>query len=71
MYTALRPMLAVRNGDLWMMRTPFGRRGFFYETWSLWFAQEYMCEFVDKRVGVVWAGFGGGALGKEERLDFG
>jgi phage FluMu gp28-like protein len=33
MYKALRPMLAVGGGDLWMMSTPFGRRGFFYETW--------------------------------------
>jgi hypothetical protein len=34
MYKALRPMLAVGAGDLWMMSTPYGRRGFFYETWS-------------------------------------
>jgi hypothetical protein len=34
MYRALRPMLAVGNGDLWMMSTPCGRRGFFYETWE-------------------------------------
>jgi hypothetical protein len=34
MYKALRPMLAVGGGDLWMMSTPYGRRGFFYETWS-------------------------------------
>jgi len=79
MYMALRPMLAVGSGDLWMMSTPCGRRGFFYETWRhekhwekfsvpatecpridrafleeergamgpLWFAQEYLCEFVD------------------------
>ena len=35
MYEALRPMLAVGGGDLWMMSTPFGKRGFFYETWEL------------------------------------
>lgn len=34
MYKALRPMLAVGRGDLWMMSTPFGKRGFFYETWA-------------------------------------
>jgi len=33
MYNALRPMLAVGDGDLWMMSTPQGQRGFFYETW--------------------------------------
>jgi hypothetical protein len=80
LYKALRPMLAVGNGDMWMMSTPFGKRGFFYECWehggpnwhrvrvpatecpripsefleeersqmgAVWFAQEYMCEFVD------------------------
>lgn len=34
MYKALRPMLAVGNGDLWLMSTPRGKRGFFYETWQ-------------------------------------
>jgi hypothetical protein len=34
MYRALRPMLSVGNGDLWMMSTPFGKQGFFYETWE-------------------------------------
>ncbi len=33
MYKALRPMLATGSGDLWMMSTPFGKRGFFYEAW--------------------------------------
>jgi hypothetical protein len=33
MYQALRPMLAVGDGDLWMMSTPRGKQGFFYETW--------------------------------------
>ncbi len=82
-YKSLRPMLAVGNGDLWMMSTPWGKRGFFYETWaygdgwerhtapatacaripaefleeerrelgSRWFAQEYLCEFVDDGAG--------------------
>jgi len=34
MYKALRPMLAVSNGDLWLMSTPYGKRGFFYECWE-------------------------------------
>ena len=33
MYLALRPMLAVGDGDLWLMSTPCGQRGFFYESW--------------------------------------
>jgi hypothetical protein len=33
-YIALRPMLAVGNGELWMMSTPNGKRGFFYESWE-------------------------------------
>ena len=34
MYAALRPMLAVGNGSLWLMSTPNGRTGFFYREWS-------------------------------------
>ena len=34
MYQALRPMLAVGDGDLWLMSTPCGQRGFFYEAWQ-------------------------------------
>jgi hypothetical protein len=34
MYKSLRPMLAVGNGDLWLMSTPCGQRGFFYEAWQ-------------------------------------
>lgn len=34
MYKALRPMLAVANGDLWLLSTPFGKQGFFYEKWA-------------------------------------
>ena len=34
MYKALRPMLAVGGGDLWLMSTPWGKRGFFYESWE-------------------------------------
>ena len=34
MYRAVRPMLATTGGDLWMLSTPFGKRGFFYESWT-------------------------------------
>jgi hypothetical protein len=33
-YLAMRPTLISGNGDLWMMSTPKGKRGFFYETWA-------------------------------------
>ena len=34
LYMAVRPMLAVSGGKLWLMSTPFGKRGFFWETWQ-------------------------------------
>jgi hypothetical protein len=34
LYLALRPMLAVSEGTLWLMSTPYGKRGFFYEAWE-------------------------------------
>ncbi len=34
MYMAVRPMLAVADGDLWLMSTPWGKRGFFWEAWA-------------------------------------
>jgi hypothetical protein len=33
-YLAMRPMLAVGKGDLWLMSTPFGKRGFFHQAWE-------------------------------------
>jgi phage FluMu gp28-like protein len=33
LYVAVRPMLAVSGGTMWLMSTPRGKRGFFYETW--------------------------------------
>jgi hypothetical protein len=33
-YHAIRPMLAVSSGDLWMLSTPWGKSGFFYQTWA-------------------------------------
>ena len=34
LYMAIRPMLAVSGGKLWLMSTPFGKRGFFWDTWE-------------------------------------
>jgi hypothetical protein len=34
LYLALRPMLAVSNGTLWLMSTPHGKSGFFWEAWD-------------------------------------
>jgi hypothetical protein len=34
LYKAMRPVLAVSGGDLWLMSTPYGRRGFFWDAWS-------------------------------------
>ena len=33
LYLAVRPMLAVSNGALWLMSTPYGQRGFFHQAW--------------------------------------
>jgi hypothetical protein len=34
LYEAVKPMLATTDGSLWLMSTPFGKRGFFYEEWA-------------------------------------
>lgn len=34
LYLALRPMLAVSDGALWLMSTPFGKQGFFWDAWE-------------------------------------
>jgi len=34
LYRALRPMLAVGNGDMWLLSTPYRKRGFFYSNWE-------------------------------------
>src|SRR5918912_2561912 len=80
LYQAIRPMLAVSGGDMLLLSTPWGKRGFFFHEWteggplwhrtkitakdcprispawleqerqavgSWWFAQEYLCEFVE------------------------
>jgi len=33
LYKSLRPMLAASNGDLMLLSTPFGERGFFFREW--------------------------------------
>ena len=33
LYRAVRPMLAVSGGTLWLMSTPWGKRGFFWDAW--------------------------------------
>ena len=35
LYKALRPILAVADGDVWLLSTPRGKRGFFWECWEL------------------------------------
>jgi hypothetical protein len=34
LYVALRPMVAVSQGSITLLSTPYGRRGFFYRTWE-------------------------------------
>lgn len=34
LYRALRPMLAIGGGGLWLLSTPYGKRGFFYNEWT-------------------------------------
>lgn len=34
LYRAARPMVIVGGGDIWLLSTPCGKRGFFYEEWA-------------------------------------
>jgi hypothetical protein len=34
LYNAVRPMLAVSGGEIVLLSTPFGKRGFFFEVWD-------------------------------------
>jgi hypothetical protein len=34
LYQAIRPMLAVSGGDIVLLSTPFGKRGFFHHEWT-------------------------------------
>jgi hypothetical protein len=33
-YEAVQPMLATTDGDIWMMSTPWGQRGFYWHEWT-------------------------------------
>ena len=33
-YEAVQPMLATTDGDIWMLSTPWGKRGFFWHEWT-------------------------------------
>ena len=44
LYRALRPMLAASSsGGLWLMSTPYGKRGFFYDEWSAGLGWDFAC----------------------------
>lgn len=99
MFASMLPTLVASNGDLWLMSTPYGKRGFFYEMWehggdewmrmrapvtecpriskesverqrsmmtAAWFAQEYMCTFVDGTSGVFDRDVVEGAIDEDE-----
>ena len=34
LYRAVRPILANLRGDIWLMSTPYGKRGFFFHAWD-------------------------------------
>ena len=34
LYQSLRPMQLVAGANMWLLSTPFGKRGFFYEQWA-------------------------------------
>jgi hypothetical protein len=34
LYQAVRPMLAVSGGEILLLSTPFGKRGFFFQEWE-------------------------------------
>ena len=34
LFTAIKPMLAVSRGQICLMSTPFGRRGFYFDVWQ-------------------------------------
>ncbi len=68
-YYAAGPVLAVKNGALWLLSTPFGARGFFWKEWmeggEEWFRVEARAEecariapeFLDserRRLGAEW-----------------
>ena len=34
LYLSMRPVVMSGNGALWLMSTPWGKRGFFYDVWA-------------------------------------
>jgi hypothetical protein len=42
-------MLAVGNGDLWLLSTPFGKRGFFCEDWVWFTAPATECSRIEEK----------------------
>ena len=55
LYQAIRPMLAVSGGDILLLSTPFGKRGFFHHEWieggKDWLRKKvtaYQCPRIDK-----------------------
>ncbi len=78
MYIALRPMLAVGGGDMWLMSTPNGQRGFFHEAWMSetgeWMrvsakateCERISAEFLDRERGAI----GSSAFAQEYMCEF-
>jgi hypothetical protein len=53
LYRAVRPMLAVSNGRLICLSTPYGRRGFFHDAWANGGADWARIEIPAERVGRI------------------
>jgi hypothetical protein len=49
-YRAMRPTLVVHEGDLWLMSTPNGRRGFFWDEWERISVPATECPRISERV---------------------
>src|ERR1043166_7315901 len=53
LYRAVRPMLAVSNGRLICLSTPYGKRGFFHDAWANGGADWARVEVPAERVGRI------------------
>jgi hypothetical protein len=53
LYRAVRPMLAVSDGRLFCLSTPYGKRGFFHEAWSRGGADWHRIEVPAGRIGRI------------------
>ena len=63
-YRALRPVLSASDGDLWLMSTPNGKRGFFWDAWARGGDDRQRVEAPANEDRADWAGvFGGRAAG--------